>query len=296
VPCYKNGVRTSFSESVEARSLLNRCSSSRTSRGVAAGTFKQPPRFPDQGSFVLCDDLVIAGFIVCCIATVLFEVFFFGFMVFGVVVIACQVFIKALLFCILLFFFLFFFFGLFVVFAGVLAGTVTAVAGRLANGFLGSKGDALGFFAGAHGFVGLEGGDVFGELGGDLEAIEKKAGAAVIHIGRVEGSEDLSEGDLDAADVFDGEDSQFVGIGRIAVTVKVLVVVAIGLVAQGRGMAFSTAGHDVSAFAVHGSFSWDTPTPSLGGSSVFSAGYVKRFDARVFLAKELCAESSQHWT
>ncbi len=146
--------------------------------------------------------------------------------------IACCVFILVLL---IGFFLFYIFFGLFVVFAGVLARAVAAVDGRLADGFLRSEGDAVGFFAGAHDFFGLDGGDLFGKLGGDLEAIEKEAGAAGVHVGRVEGAEYLGQGDLDSPGILDGEGDEFFGSGGVAVAVQVLMVVAIGLVAKGRG-------------------------------------------------------------
>lgn len=97
-------------------------------------------------------------------------------------------------------------------------------------------------------------GDTGGELGGDLEAIEEEAGSARVHVGRVESAEDLRERDLDAAGVFNRQQVLLrFRAGGIAQAMKVGVVIAEWFVAEGRGVAFLSARHDVSAFVIHGS-------------------------------------------
>lgn len=153
------------------------------------------------------------------------------------------------------FLYLFLFFGFFEVFAGVVAGAVSAIAGRFTDGLLRGEGGARAFIAGADSFFGLEVGCSVGKLSGDLEPVKHESGAAGIHIRRIESGEDLGEGDLDAAVVFDGGQREIVACRRTAITTEIVVVVAVRLVMESWGVAFLPAWHDVSAFVVHDLFS-----------------------------------------
>ena len=91
-------------------------------------------------------------------------------------------------------------------------------------------------------------------LRGDLEAVEEQAGAARVEMGGAEGVEDLGEGELDGAAVFQYGEKEGLTCGDAlpqALLVKPGVEVAIRLVFQGVRTALASVGHDVAAFQVH---------------------------------------------
>jgi hypothetical protein len=137
--------------------------------------------------------------------------------------------------------------------AGLSLGTGAAVLRRLADGVLGGE-DFFAFVAeGSHG-IEEDGGGAHGDLGGDLQAVEKESGAARIEARGGQLAEDLGERNLDGAAVFKRRQLEVVpdafGSGG---AVEVGVEVAVGHFAQGRRVAPDSAGHDVTAFVVHDS-------------------------------------------
>jgi hypothetical protein len=170
------------------------------------------------------------------------------------------------LFAVLVFFVLLFrfWFEYIVALAGGPAGAANAVIGRFEDDLRGSEGYAGGFVAGANHLIWVEIGDFAGEPHGDLESVEHEPGAAEIDRGRRDGGEDLSESDLNAAVVFDGEENGIVCGRGAAKAAELDVVVAECLSLKGRRMAFASAGHDVPTFVIH---SWLS-----GGVHPYSAG------------------------
>jgi hypothetical protein len=98
-------------------------------------------------------------------------------------------------------------------------------------------------------------------LRGNLEGVEKEAGTARVEAEGAKGIENLGEGDLNGAAVFeDGKSEGPVrGYGRLrGKAVEAGVKVAIRLASQSRRMALGSVGHDVAALVRHcGPF----PTP-----------------------------------
>jgi hypothetical protein len=89
----------------------------------------------------------------------------------------------------------------------------------------------------------------FDVLGGDLEAVKEEPGAARIELTGAEAVEDLGEGELDGAAVFeDGKLERLVGglAFLSGATVHARVEVAKLLAAQGRRIALVAVGHDVT--------------------------------------------------
>ena len=95
--------------------------------------------------------------------------------------------------------------------------------------------------------------------GGDLEAVEEEAGAARVDVAGGDAAEDLGDGKLDAGAVVGGGEVEEGGVcvgfgdegcGRGAAMVAV--VVAEGLVAEGRGAAAVAVGEDVAALETDG--------------------------------------------
>ena len=102
----------------------------------------------------------------------------------------------------------------------------------------------------------------FNILGGDLEGVEKKAGTAGVEMRGAEGIENLGEGDLDGAAIFeDGELERFVrGEGRpCGEDMQAGVEVAIRFIAERRCRAFGSVGHDMATFVAH---FWWSPSPT----------------------------------
>jgi hypothetical protein len=89
----------------------------------------------------------------------------------------------------------------------------------------------------------------FDVLGGDLEAVKEEPGAARIELTGAEAVEDLGEGELDGAAVFeDGELERLISGSAFLrdATVHTRVEVAKLLAAQGRRITLVAVGHDVT--------------------------------------------------
>jgi hypothetical protein len=101
-------------------------------------------------------------------------------------------------------------------------------------------------------------------LRGDLDTVEEESGSAGIEFRGAKGGENLGEGHLDGATIFkNGKPEGLIGSGdrRICKPMETGMVVAIGLAAQGRRLAFTTVGHDVTALVIHSGFLSPYPHP-----------------------------------
>jgi hypothetical protein len=113
-------------------------------------------------------------------------------------------------------------------------------------------GEDVAIFGSSLGLHPKEGEDIefaFDVLGGDLEAVKEEPGAARIELTGAQAVEDLGEGDLDSAPVFeDGELERLIGgLGLLSGTiVQARVEVAKVLAAQGRRVTDPAVGHDVT--------------------------------------------------
>ncbi|HUN82900.1 MAG TPA: hypothetical protein VMU48_00905 [Terracidiphilus sp.] len=141
-------------------------------------------------------------------------------------------------------------------FAGAFKAALLAILGRLANVLCGCEGLLIGLGGDfAHEIFGLDVGDGRGDLGGNLESVEKKSGTAGVDAGGGERTDDLSECELNSAFVFERRQFEVErlvsgrdGGGAAQVGVEVAEV----LIAKSRGVAARSAGQDVSTFFEHG--------------------------------------------
>jgi hypothetical protein len=129
-------------------------------------------------------------------------------------------------------------------------GAVATIFGFVAADLCGSEDVAI--FGSSLGLYPVPGEDIeFASdiLGGDLEAVEDESRAARIELTGAEAVEDLGEGELDGAAVFeDGEVKRLIGdFGVFSSTiVHTRVEVAKLLAAQGRRITLVAVGHDVT--------------------------------------------------
>jgi len=120
--------------------------------------------------------------------------------------------------------------------------------GVAAGAGLGAGAGAAGACSGA-GFAGKVG-------GGDLQAVEEEAGAALVEVAGGDAAEDFKEGELDGGAVFEGGEDE--GVGGIAGgfgaggAAASVVVEAEGLSAQGGAAAAVAGGVDVAAAEAFG--------------------------------------------
>jgi hypothetical protein len=133
-----------------------------------------------------------------------------------------------------------------------MARTGVAVFARFACGFF--RGEVVAVVVVADLSYGIRDiGAARAELGSDLEAVEQEPGALGVDPLVNYRVEYLMESDLQSATVFQGRQLDAVEdtLGTGGAT-EVDVVVAKGRLAEGRGFALVSAGHDVATLVVHG--------------------------------------------
>ena len=141
------------------------------------------------------------------------------------------------------------------VFACIALGAGVAIIGYVAEAGFGAEfiaGCGAGY--GMYGFLGDNVVFAIDVLGGDLEGVEKEAGAARVELRGTEAVENLGEGDPNGAAIFEeGQLERFAGSGCGAGSeaVHAVVEVAKRLIFQGDGSALEPIGHDVAALHVH---------------------------------------------
>jgi len=141
-----------------------------------------------------------------------------------------------------------------VVEAPLAAYALLTVFGSVALKFLGRQLAAVAGAGNIHHGAGGDGG-VAGDIGGgNLQAVEEKAGLLGIDARTGEGVEDLGESQLDRGAIFkDGElEGRVFGLGfGFGEVVHAGMEVAVGRTAERSGAALVSAGHDVATFRVH---------------------------------------------
>src|SRR5580658_5320797 len=97
------------------------------------------------------------------------------------------------------------------------------------------------------------------ELRGELQAVEIEAGLARLEAAGAEGGEDLADGHLNAAGVFERGQIERLALGALPIlheALQVVMEVAVNVAVEGGRFALCALGQDVATFDDHGGAPW----------------------------------------